>query len=179
MNLNRQHGLDAVNVGVANRGRDSAETSPRTYCPQPRTSRQEDLTLPTEWSRPAGYLLAGTVPLVFCSGLVGLAVSSSFEVAVPRWLILAYGLGCALLAVLALLLSRPAQQLRPSVEQDHCDWKEVNVDRWAATWSGPLERLPTHRPPRSSVITCKRSVGETNHEERQPPSEGLDGPEAP
>jgi hypothetical protein len=74
----------------------------------------------------AGYLLAGTAPLAFCSGLVGLAVSPAFEVALPRWLILASGVGCALLAVMAPLLSRPRQQLQISAGQEHCDWNDVN-----------------------------------------------------
>jgi hypothetical protein len=64
-----------------------------------------------------GYLLGWTVPLVFCSGLIGLAVSSLFEVAVPRWLILADGVSCALLALLALLLTRPWQQFQPTARQ--------------------------------------------------------------
>src|SRR5262249_38306946 len=54
-----------------------------------------------------GYLLAWTVPLSFCSGLCGLAVSPAFEVAVPRWSILGYGAACALLALLAPLLRGP------------------------------------------------------------------------
>jgi hypothetical protein len=137
MTLNRQDGLETVHVGVANRGRDSALTFLRTDCSQSRTSRQEDLTLPTEWGQPAGYLLAGTAALAFCCGLLGLAVSSPFDVAVPRWLILAYGVGCALLAALAPLLSRPGQ--------DSCDGKDVNVDRWTATWrdAGPPPGAPS------------------------------------
>jgi hypothetical protein len=55
---------------------------------------------------PAGYLLAWTAALAFCAGLVGLAVSSPFEVAVPRWLILAHGAACVLTALLALWLTR-------------------------------------------------------------------------
>jgi folate-dependent phosphoribosylglycinamide formyltransferase PurN len=55
------------------------------------------------------YLLAWTVPLSFCSGLLGLAALSRLEAAVPRWFILAYGAGCALVALLALLLCRPWQ----------------------------------------------------------------------
>jgi hypothetical protein len=61
----------------------------------------------------AGYLLASMVPLVFCSGLLGLAVSPAFEVAVPRGLILAWGAGCAVVALVAPLLSGPGQQ-RPA-----------------------------------------------------------------
>jgi hypothetical protein len=53
-----------------------------------------------------GYLLAWTVPVAFCSGLCGLAVSSVFGVAVPRWFILGHGSACVLLALLTPLLSR-------------------------------------------------------------------------
>ena len=102
----------AVHVGVAIRGRDSAGNYLRTDCSGPRTSRQEDLSLPTEWGRLTGYLLACTVPMAFCSGLVGLAVSPLFEVAVPRWLILAHGIDCILLALLAVLLTRPWQPIQ-------------------------------------------------------------------
>jgi hypothetical protein len=58
-------------------------------------------------SRFDGYLLAWTGALSFCGGLVGLAVSPAFEVVVPRGLILAWGAGCTLAALLAPLLSRP------------------------------------------------------------------------
>jgi hypothetical protein len=57
-----------------------------------------------------GFLLASTVPLWFCAGLVGLAVAPSLGAPVPRWLILAYGVGCVLLALLALLVSQPRAQ---------------------------------------------------------------------
>ena len=69
-------------------------------------------SLPTSRGGLGSYLLAWTVPLSFCSGLLGLAVSAQFAVAVPRWFILAYGAGCVVLALLALLLSRQWQQLR-------------------------------------------------------------------
>jgi hypothetical protein len=62
--------------------------------------------------RLGGYLLAWTVPLSFCAGLLGLAVSAQFAVAVPRWFILAYGAGCAVVTLRALLLCRPWQRLR-------------------------------------------------------------------
>jgi hypothetical protein len=97
---------------------------------------EESFSVAPDAGELAGYLLAWTTLLAFCSGLVGLAVSSQFEVSVPRWLILAYGVGCALLAVLALVLSRPWQQHQPSAGQGPCAWKHVNVDRWAATWNG-------------------------------------------
>jgi hypothetical protein len=64
-----------------------------------------------------GYLLGWVVPLAFCLGLIGLAVASLFEVAVPRWLILAEGAGCALLALLAPLLTRARQQIQPTTRQ--------------------------------------------------------------
>jgi hypothetical protein len=146
MTLNRYDNL-AVHVGVASHGRYSAGTFPRTDCSQPRTSRQEGLTLPTEWDRLAGYL-ACTVPVAFCSGLVGLAVSPLFEVAVPRWLILAYGGGCTLVALLAPLLTRPWQQ--PS----HRKGADANRDR-AATWNGPPERDARTPPgaPSASIST--------------------------
>jgi hypothetical protein len=56
------------------------------------------------------------VSVSFCAGLIGLAVSPAFAVAVPRWVILAYGGCCALVALLAPLWSRSWQQ-RPASEQ--------------------------------------------------------------
>jgi hypothetical protein len=143
MTLNRQDTY-AAHVGVASRGPNSAGTFPRTACSQPRTARQEGLTLPPEWARLAGYLLAWTVPVVFCSGFVGLAVSSLFEVAVPRWVVLAHGIDCILVALLALLLTGPWQQ------PCHGKGEDANRD-WAETWNGSrerdaLERLPADRP---------------------------------
>jgi hypothetical protein len=68
--------------------------------------------------------------LSFCSGLFGLAVLPLFHLEAPRMLILAYGISCTLLALLALLLSRPRQ--RPGRR------KGVNAaGDWAATWQGP------------------------------------------
>ena len=49
---------------------------------------------------PVGYLLAWASALFYCGGLFCLAVLPH-GVAVPRWLIFAYGVGCALLALLA------------------------------------------------------------------------------
>jgi hypothetical protein len=121
MTLNRQAGLDALHGGDGGyRGRESAGTFLQTYCPQPRTSSPEGplLVAPAAGGL-AGYLLGWTGPLVFCSGLVALAGSPLFEVAVPRWFILAEGAGCALLGLLALLLTRTWQQ-RPTVLQ-HLD----------------------------------------------------------
>jgi hypothetical protein len=62
----------------------------------------------------SGYLLAWAVPLWFCLGLVGLAVSPWLGVAVPRWLILIWGAGCALLALLAGAAQQPSRPGRPS-----------------------------------------------------------------
>jgi hypothetical protein len=61
----------------------------------------------------AGLLLACLVGLAFCSGLIALAVLPSQGVAVPRWVILAYGFGCVLLALAAPLLSRRGGASRP------------------------------------------------------------------
>jgi hypothetical protein len=55
----------------------------------------------------------------FCSGLFALAVLPYHGVAVPRWLILAYGLGCVLMALAAPLLSRRSSAPLPSGQQDH------------------------------------------------------------
>jgi hypothetical protein len=70
-----------------------------------------------------GYLMAWAAALSFCGGLFGLAVSPALEVAVPRWFILAYAAGCAVLAPLALLLSRPWQQRPTSTRQYRCTLK--------------------------------------------------------
>src|SRR5262249_12597813 len=55
----------------------------------------------------AAPLLACTVPLALCWGLLALAVLPPLGVAVPRRAIGAYGVGCLLPALLAVLLSRP------------------------------------------------------------------------
>jgi hypothetical protein len=55
-----------------------------------------------------GYVFALTGAAAFCSGLCALAVTSVFEVAVPRWFILAYGVSCVLLLLLAPVLSPAA-----------------------------------------------------------------------
>jgi len=118
MTLNRQDGL-AVHVGVAYRRRELAGA----FLPgRPRVEavrwQEGPSSGPPELSGLDSYLLAWTATLSFCGGLFGLAVSSALEVAVPRWFILAYGVGCALLALLALLLSRPWQQFPSSTRQD-------------------------------------------------------------
>jgi len=119
MTLNRQDGL-AVHVGVASRRREivGAVLPGR---PQMEVVRWQEgpSSGPPELGGPDGYLLAWTATLSFCRGLFGLAVSSADEVAVPRWSILAHGVGCAFLVLLALLLSRPWQQRPASTRQDH------------------------------------------------------------
>jgi hypothetical protein len=89
----------------------------------------------------SGFVLAGTVPLWFCSGLVGLAVAPPLGVAVPRWLILAYGVGCALLALLALLVSQPRAQ--GALEQLAPGGAVVLFDR--APQPLPNDRVVAHR----------------------------------
>jgi hypothetical protein len=120
MTLNRQDGLDAVQVGVANRGREIAGAflprRPRVGAVRWQEGSSSD---PAELGGLGSHLLAWTAALSFCGGLLGLAVSPAFEVAVPRSFILAYGVGCALQALLALLLSRPRQQRPNSTRQDH------------------------------------------------------------
>jgi formyltetrahydrofolate deformylase len=78
-------------------------------CPERPPPRLEGaFSLPPSREGLGSYLLAWSVPLSFCSGLLGLAVLSPFVA--PRWFVLAYGAGCTLVAVLALLLSRPWQR---------------------------------------------------------------------
>jgi hypothetical protein len=79
----------------------------RRYPERSPSSPEETLPPRPERDGLALYLLAWTVPLGFCAGLFALAVSSAFEVVVPRWLILAHGVGCVLVALVALLLSLP------------------------------------------------------------------------
>jgi hypothetical protein len=76
-----------------------------THCPGRKASERE-----RPWtSGLSRFLLAWTVPLWFCAGLVGLAAAPALGVVVPRWTILACGAGCVLWA---LLLGRPARQDR-------------------------------------------------------------------
>jgi hypothetical protein len=91
----------------------TAEARIQTRCPERPSPRLESaFSLPTSRGGLGSYLLAWTVPLSFCSGVFALAVLSRYGVAVPRWFALAYGAGCVVLALLALLLSRQWQQLR-------------------------------------------------------------------
>src|SRR5262249_5590140 len=62
------------------------------------------------------YLFASTGAAAFCSGLCGLAVTSLCETAVPRWFILAYGVSCVLLSLLAPVLCRSRQQHQGAVQ---------------------------------------------------------------
>jgi hypothetical protein len=98
------------------------------------------LALPPDCGGLAGALLASMVPLVFCSGLIGLAVLPPLGVGVPRGLILAHGASCALLALLALLLSRPWQQAQPSARQNHGYPKGADVD--GGPWTAPHPEWP-------------------------------------
>ena len=88
-----------------------------------------------------GYLLAWAAPLAFCSGLCGLAVSSVFEAAVPRWFILGYGSGCALLALLAPLLSRSWQQLQTAGLSDRGSLPGEGATAFWATGKGSMARF--------------------------------------
>jgi hypothetical protein len=65
---------------------ESAEPFGETHRPQPRSRREHAFFRPLER---IGYLLAWTVPLLFCADLLGLAVLPLFGLAVPRRLILA------------------------------------------------------------------------------------------
>jgi hypothetical protein len=89
----------------------------------------------------SGYLLAWTAALWFCSGLVGLAVAPSLGVAVPRWLILVNGVGCALLALLAPLLGRRVVAPLRQELQDGDELRLCNA-ALAVVLSGPDEGTP-------------------------------------
>ena len=127
MTLNRQDGL-AVQVGVANRGHELV-----------------------------GAFLAWTATLSFCGGLFGLAVSPAFEVAVPRWFILAHGGCCALLALLAPLLSRPWQS-PTSTRQDHgLPMGEDPRVFWAAAAKASTAHYSRIDPKRAAVRPADRA----------------------
>src|SRR5262249_5468010 len=100
MTLNRQDGLGAVHAGVANRGREIAGAflPGRPRVGAVRLQEGPPLARPN-WVGWTAYLLGWTASLSFCAGLFGLAVSPALEVAVPRWFILTYGVGCPLLAL--------------------------------------------------------------------------------
>jgi hypothetical protein len=68
-----------------------------TRCPEARGSWQEGSSSGAHGqSGLGGYLLAWASALSYCGGLFCLAVLPRHAVAVPRWLIFAYGVGCAL-----------------------------------------------------------------------------------
>jgi hypothetical protein len=79
------------------------------------------------------YVFASIGAAAFCSGLCGLAITSVREIAVPRWFILAYGISCVLLSLLAPLLCRSRQQLSAAGEP-HCGLPTV-ADA-TALWAG-------------------------------------------
>jgi hypothetical protein len=92
----------------------------RRRFPQRRPSSSEEALTPRpEFRGLAPYLLAWAAPPGFCSGLIGLAVSPAFEVVVPRWLILAYGGGWVLVALVAPLLSLPWQHRQTAGLPEH------------------------------------------------------------
>jgi hypothetical protein len=88
----------------------------RTAWPQPRSCLEDALFAQSER---AGYLLAWTGALLFCAGLLGLAVLPSFGLAIPKGLILTWGVSCALLALLSPLLGNSRQQIPSGPRQDH------------------------------------------------------------
>src|SRR5262249_11686152 len=87
--------------------------------PVPTASSQEaPRALPPERGGVACFLLGLTVAPAFCSGLFALSLLPSLGVAVPRWLMLACGFGCALMALVAPHLSRCGRP-RASGQQEH------------------------------------------------------------
>ena len=150
MTLNHQDGFHAGHVGVAYRRHEIVEA----FLPgRPRVEgvrwQEGPSSGPPELGRLGSYLLAWTAALSFCGGLFGLAVSSAFEVAVPRWFILAYGVGCALLA---LLLSRPWQQRPTSTPQDHgLLMGEGAMAFWAAAVKASMAHFSWIDPKRAAV----------------------------
>jgi Formyl transferase len=108
----------AAQVGLPGGASAIAGACRQTRCPERLPPRLEGaFSLPPGRGGLGSYLLAWTVPLSFCSGLLGLAVLARFGVAVPRWFALAYGAGCTVVALLALLLSRPWQRPRASARR--------------------------------------------------------------
>ena len=111
----------------------------RRRFPERRTSSAEEGRTPRpEWGGLALYLLTWTVPLGFCAGLFGLAVCSAFEVVVPRWLILAHGVGCVLVALVVPLLSLPWQRRQNAGQQHHGFPMDEDVTALWATGKGSL-----------------------------------------
>ena len=106
LTFNGQDYPDGGHLGLADSESKIVRDFLLTRCPTARAPWQEDSSSgPQRQSGMAGYLLAWASALSYCGGLFYLAVLPPCGVAVPRWLIFAYGVGCALLAVLALLLS--------------------------------------------------------------------------
>jgi hypothetical protein len=91
-------------------------------CSQPWTSRQDDFDdWPAERGGPGGYLLAWLAALVFCAGLVGLAVLPPCGVPVPHGFVRVCAAGCAGLVILAMFASRPGPQPPPSPRRKGAD----------------------------------------------------------
>jgi hypothetical protein len=96
------------------------------------------------------YLLAWEAALLFCAGLVALAVLPSSGVTVPRAAILAHGAHCALLALLALLLGGPWQGSPGEVPPAPPQARQGLGPCWAreagARFRPARERCPGYRP---------------------------------
>jgi hypothetical protein len=103
-----------------------------------------------------------TVPIVFCSGLVGLAVASLVEVEVPRWLILAHGIDCFLMALLALLLTRPWRRPAQAGAREEADSFSTGGGSAGGAFPAVLLQPQFHDPPdahtspaRARLSSCK------------------------
>jgi hypothetical protein len=90
-----------------------------------------------EPSRRGEDLLGCLVSLSFCAGLIGLAVSPAFALAVPRWFIFTYGITCSLLALLAPLSSLQPKQLLTFPHQDDGFLKDEGAPAGAAALRRP------------------------------------------
>jgi hypothetical protein len=91
-------------------------------CSQPWTPRQDDFDdWPAERGGSGGYLLAWLAALLFCAGLVVLAVLPPCGVPVPPGFVRVCAAACAGLVLLAMFVSRPWQQVQASPRRKGAD----------------------------------------------------------
>jgi hypothetical protein len=152
--LNGRDVRSAVHFGAADCMREIAEAVPLRLPAWRPPLLVGPFSLPPELGGLGACLLACAAVLSFCSGLFWLAVLPLLGVEVPRWCILAYGIGCTLLALLALRLCRPSRRLPASMRPGRFLRIVVGGQPYRAIWG---LRAPAESP---GMLTLSRLLAE-------------------